>query len=107
MTGGLFPSETPSKAGDHVGTLQLQYLYLCNPSENIPLGPLKLSTGQIPDECPSLRQSCELQHATAKTSMLQQTTVGPMTWLPRRRRCASLVTQMQGLTRGFQLHRQV
>ena len=82
MTGGLFPSETLSKAGDHVGTLQLQYLYLCNPSENIPLGPLKLSTGQIPDESLSLRQCCELQRATARTSMLQQTTGGPRTWLP-------------------------
>lgn len=82
MTGGSFPSETPSKAGDHVGTLQLQYLYLCNPSENIPLGPLKLSTGQIPDESPSLGPCCELQRATTKTSMQQGTTVGPLTWLP-------------------------
>jgi len=74
MTAGLFLSATPSKAGDHVGTLQHQYLYLCNPSENIPLGPLKLSTGQIQDKSPRLGPCCQLQRVTAETSMQQQTT---------------------------------
>ena len=41
MTAGSSPSEIPSEA-DHVGTLRHQYLYLCNPYGNHPVGDLKV-----------------------------------------------------------------